>query len=93
MYTRLNYTPMHDVSDKVAKQLAKATIFRHEGKPEKWAQDCEQKALKWMEWSYSLRHMFDDRSERPSVFPPSAYASNRKAALSVTPPQPQERQP
>lgn len=85
MYTQLNYKPMHDVSDKIAKHLAKATIFRHQGKPEQWAQDCERKALKWMEWSYSLRHVFDDRTERPQFLPPSAYAydRNRNGAMDV----------
>jgi len=93
-FASVPFRRMDDRSAQIAKYLAKATIFRHQGKPEKWARDCEVKALRQMEYSYVLRHMLDSYP-RPAVLPPSTYSRYPKqpvAGQTVSSPPPQAPQ-
>ena len=51
-------------TDQAQELLAKAEYFRLEGKPENWARDVERKALKKLERSFELRHLFSMPSQR-----------------------------
>ena len=65
MVWQMRYLTMDQIAtDQAQELLAKAQYFRIEGKPEKWSRDIERKALKKLERSFELRHLFCMPSQR-----------------------------
>lgn len=66
-----------DATEKARELLWKSGFMREKQFPAEWIYNVEKKALRQLERSFVLRHMFDTRYPRPSVLPAGAYQRSR----------------